>query len=290
MNAIPQRAHNYERISIPNTARTMGRVDYIEDYRQKKLSEQRQKNNYSSNRREQTAKIPRQTGVKNEVGGRKLTPAYEVNVGRERAVSAARNLNRSYEPQSRRIIAGYDMNVSGEAAVSYGSVRPVAVEYTSAKRKGVVSTIILIALVFAILSGVLIRFAQISDISYQNAQIQTRISALEQDLEKVQMDIALKEDLNSIKEKARTALGMTYPKDNQIFYLPAEEPITDTAVSTEAANAAVAQPNAAAQTATQEQPPQSTVTVQGETPQPTTNNENGGFFKTVTDTIKGWVQ
>ncbi len=183
----------------------------------------------------------RQTGVQNIVGGRRLMPAYEgaqsydaYNDRREYAGAPA------YREQPRRNAQRYErtssarprqaMNYGGYAKprsyernnqienTAYNDVKPIAVEYVSPRKKGVVSTILLIAVVFAILSGLVIRYATISNLSYTNAQIQSQNAALQDELDKIKMENALKEDLNGIQERA-TQLGMYYPKDQQIEYL-----------------------------------------------------------------------
>ncbi len=338
MNAIPQRAHNYERIPLPHTngggAVSGGRISDMEAYRMQKIAEQRRRLQqrddeeyvriYDRKKRdghprqqrqpqqqrqqpvqqrrqaaptrvyEQSTPI-RQTGVKNMVGGRNLTPAYEgassagayqksyaqrareveqyyntpnpnrIRTDRERAEEQFRYDGRyrysdqRYEASTRsrydqagyydekprqamhyagytsaprrKLIHGFDMDESrsGSREANYSGVKPIAVEYTNQKKKGVVSTILLIAFVFALLSGIVIRYAGISNVNYQNSQIESNITELSGQLDKLKMDIALKDDLNSIQQRA-TQLGMGYPTEGQIVYVnPADD---EPAVST----------------------------------------------------------
>lgn len=330
MNAIPQKAHNYERIQIPrnntaniNAQQRMGRITDMQAYNMRKIAMQRKKAyeermeyerarqqeqrakaaRSAQQRREvyETRETIRQTGVKNVVGGRKLTPAYEVsapagNYGynapvRERSMrqqprnsyaqqraAYAPAYERSYErpvsrPMHRRKpIHGFDM-VEATDATAYNGVKPIAVEYEAPKKKGVVSTIILIAVVFAVLAGILIRYSQISNLNYQNAQLESRIESLSQDLDKAKMEVSLKEDLSSIRQQA-AAMGMSEPKDNQIVFVEPEAQA------------------AAADTADT----QDTVTAEGSTDlsQPAGGNDAAsgfsGFINTILDTIKGWFQ
>ncbi len=53
-------------------------------------------------------------------------------------------------------------------------------------------------------------YASISDLSYKNTQIQTQNETLKDELDKIKMENALSQDLNSIQEKASTELGMYY--------------------------------------------------------------------------------
>lgn len=242
----------------------------------------------------------RQSGVQNIVGGRQLTPAYEggyaSSYSNERT-SARREAG--YRGQSRANTQRYArseyarprqaVNYGGYTAAekksarsyarttdirntAYNGVKPIAVEYESPKKKGVVSTILLIAVVFAILSGLVIRYATISNVNYQNAQIQSQNSGLADQLEKVKMDNALKEDLSSVQQKASTALGMYYPTDDQIEYL---EP--DTVETSNAVNSGVQ---------VEEQIIQNQETVMNE-------NSSGGiqsFFAGLVEAIGSWFQ
>ncbi|MEG1472567.1 MAG: hypothetical protein RSC25_00380 [Christensenella sp.] len=189
----------------------------------------------------------RQSGVQNVVGGRKLAPAYDGyassfdnnergNTARYARMEYARprpavNYG-GYAPAVKRNPRDYERTSEIENT-SYDGIKPIAVEYEGSKKKGVVSTILLIAFVFAILCGIVIRYASISDISYKNAQIQTENAVLADELDKVKMDNALKEDLNGIQQKASSELGMYYPKDEQIQYLESDAAETEAEASTE---------------------------------------------------------
>lgn len=244
----------------------------------------------------------RQTGVKNVVGGRRLMPAYEGayapgndysyggrqaqrSTGRRNEENSRRNeysrprQAASYggyaapAPASKRYVRGYERAPQIENT-AYNGVKPIAVEYESPKKKGIVSTIILIAFVFAVLTGIVIRYASISDLSYKNAQIQTQNETLQDELDKIKMENALSQDLNSIQEKASTELNMYYPTDDQIVYL---EPEAEETASVESV-----QPE-----------------VQEKTPvqvQENTSGETGflegiqSFFGDMMEALKGWFQ
>lgn len=97
-------------------------------------------------------------------------------------------------------------------------------EYVRSKSKGVVSTIFSILLVFLMLSAVLVKQADIAKQTYTNAQMESNISELQQELDKLKMDKALKEDLGSIQQRA-TELGMHHPNDDQVVFMkPMVEP------------------------------------------------------------------
>ena len=99
---------------------------------------------------------------------------------------------------------------------------------------GVVSTILLIAVVFGILSFLMARNAAIANISLENNKIEKRITTLTQGIDQLKLDITLKEDLGYIQERA-AQLQMSSPNTEQITYLPedntyaqAEVPAQDT--------------------------------------------------------------
>lgn len=237
----------------------------------------------------------RQTGVQNVVGGRRLTPAYEgmpSSYGRREYAGNAMHREQAYGNVGRYERAGYARprqvsNYGGygyakprgyERATeientAYNGVKPIAVEYESPKRKGVVSTILLIAFVFAILSGLVVRYATISNLNYQNTQIQSQNEALKDELDKVKMENALKEDLGSIQERA-AQLGMYYPKDDQLEYL---EP--------DAADASDATDGAAQQTVQQ---PEAQQAQDDKTAQSGAFDGISGFFADLMKTVGEW--
>ena len=341
MNAIPQKARNYERIQIPRNSSTnrnaqqrMGRITDMQAYNMQKIALQRKKAyeermEYERAKQQQrkqaarpvqqrrevydTREQVRQTGVKNVVGGRKLTPAYEVSVpagnygyretvrersprprqnprsgygyaqqrtayapayGRYERTAYERPVFRPVQPR-RKPIHGFDMVETADTS-AYNGVKPIAVEYEAPKRKGVVSTIILIAVVFAVLAGILIRYSQISNLNYQNAQIESRIQSLTQDLDKAKMEVSLKEDLSSIRQQA-AAMGMSEPKDDQIVFV---EPDVQDSVDASAPQDSVTAEGSADLTQTGAVDTQSNDTASG----------FGGFINTILDMIKGWFQ
>jgi len=93
---------------------------------------------------------------------------------------------------------------------------------TAARPAGIVSTILLIAVVFGVLSFLLMRNATITNISLQNAEIQDRIETLAQNIDQLKLDITLKEDLGEIQKRAEE-LNMVAPASSQITYLTQAE-------------------------------------------------------------------
>jgi uncharacterized small protein (DUF1192 family) len=101
--------------------------------------------------------------------------------------------------------------------------RPAAKAETrgNAASAGVVSTILLIAVVFGLLSFLLARNAAITNVSLENAEIQDRIGDLSQEIDQLKLDITLKEDLGAIQDRA-AELSMATPAGSQITYLTGE--------------------------------------------------------------------
>lgn len=267
MNAIPQKAHNYERLQLPRLvvsprAYSTQNIEYLDNRRVAKLAAKKQEEQmkrkqqeallqrrkelaemrkidqlYNPQRKlaeqEQTT-MPKKAKKKSQgnktSNARKLTAAYEVRTTRpnmprgysNNAYSINAGGSIAIKHDARPAIPGFDMHASGAAAAAHE--RKVAVEYPVQKKKGVFSTILTIALVFVMLAGVLNMYAQQSEVIYKNEQTRKEIETLQKDLEKYEMEIASKEDLNSIQIRAQE-LGMSHPKDNQIIYLPAENEV-----------------------------------------------------------------
>jgi hypothetical protein len=132
------------------------------------------------------------------------------------------------------------------------------------------------------LAGVLTMQARISDVTYQNAQTENRISELQRELDKKYMDKALKEDLSSIQQRA-AAKGMAHPADNQIVFVPAEadlpsqhQPRPEITNSAEETESAIVSEDA------------DTISVKREGE--SVLGGVGGFFTKVADTVEGWIE
>ncbi len=250
MNAIPQKSNSYDRLQLPyfavsTRAHSSQNIEYLDSRRAAKLAakkkeettKRRQQEIEQERRREliemrridrlynqpQGGRQPVQQSAKKKTaqrsGARKLTAAYEVQTKRPKMPRS--NDGYSYGPGGTAAIRN-----SG-AAVEYGSSRVETYERSAEaahavpKRRGVFSTILTIALVFAMLSGVLNMYAKQSEVIYQNEQTKKAITSLQKEIEKYEMEIASKDDLTSIQLRAQE-LGMGHPNDNQIVYLPAD--------------------------------------------------------------------
>jgi len=167
-------------------------------------------------------------------------------------------------PQPKRpAIIGYDMIIeprrqSVGSRRARQSVRPVAEKVP--RKKGVVSTIVIIVLVFGILVGILSAYAKLSGMAYQNAGIEKNIAELERQIDQKEMDIALKENLNDIRQRA-SALGLRPAKDDQTVAVQLEDDV---------------------------------VAVEQEQTETVTENDTAesggiaGFFSGIAESIKGW--
>lgn len=101
--------------------------------------------------------------------------------------------------------------------------------YIKAKRnkvKNVLSAIVTITIVFIMLSTVLIRYAEISNQTYLNTKTEKEIQELEIELSKLDMDRALKEDLNSV-QYAAASKGMTRPSADQVIFMAVNPELPD---------------------------------------------------------------
>lgn len=85
-------------------------------------------------------------------------------------------------------------------------------------RKGVISTILLVAFVLAMLVLVLAGNSMVSSVNFQNAKISSDISAIKEEIRDVQLDISFAENLENIQTRA-AVLGLGTPRANQIVYL-----------------------------------------------------------------------
>jgi len=85
-------------------------------------------------------------------------------------------------------------------------------------RKGVISTILLVAFVLAMLVLVLAGNSMVSSVNFQNAKISSDIAAIKEEIRDVQLDISFAENLENIQTRA-AVLGLGTPRANQIVYL-----------------------------------------------------------------------
>ncbi len=217
MTAAPKRAQNYIPISERNKMKfaaeprrvktQIKNISYLDDRRIQKQSADSAR--------------PRNVGVS----------AQNANRGRK-IESGAGNTQRKIAPNNAymRMTQGTKISAHGEIAIplprtntKIGKPQNEAMVAQSAiavqRPQGVVSAILLIAVVFGILSFLLMRNATIANITLENSNIEKRITTLSQSIDQLKTDITLKEDLGYIQERA-AQLQMASPRTGQVTYLP----------------------------------------------------------------------
>ncbi len=212
MAAVPKRAQNYIPISKqtknrmkfaeePRRIRTgQGNLSYLEDRRVQKMpasSPRRiQADGYYATRPQQGKSSPRPVYPKNMQAAR-VSPRGEISIPLPQTKTQK-------QPRQETKTAA----------------RPAST--------GVVSTILLIAAVFGILSFLLVRNAAITNLSLGNAAIQDRIEDLSQEIDQLKLDVTLKEDLSAIQQRA-SELNMATPGSDQITYIPEDNTVNTAA-------------------------------------------------------------
>lgn len=213
MTAVPRRAQNYIPISNKNRMKfaaeprrvktQIKNISYLDDRRIQKQSVNSTRPGNGSG------------SAQNKIRGQKIE-------------SPAANTQRKIVPNAAyyKMMQGNRVSMQGEIAIPIPRTNtkirnpqnetvnaPAAVQ----RPQGVVSTILLIAVVFGILSFLLTRNAAIANISLENSSIENRITALSQSNDQLMLDITLKEDLSYIQERA-AELQMGSPSTEQIAY------------------------------------------------------------------------
>jgi hypothetical protein len=202
MTAVPKKAQNY----IPISKQSRNRMKFAAEPRRIKTNQ----GNVSYIEDKRIQKMPSSSP-------RKIQP-QGMGYARPQKTSPRPVMPRNIQPR---------MSAQGEIAVPLPQTgirnqpREAAATEVRPAQTGIVSTILLIAVVFGILSFLLARNATITNISLENAEIQQRITTLSEDIDQLKVDITLKEDLNAIQERA-AELSMSSPASNQITYLPEE--------------------------------------------------------------------
>lgn len=108
---------------------------------------------------------------------------------------------------------GFKYNYSSPSSAGAHSA-----EWKKQRSKGAIALVVTVLIVFVMLAGVLIRSSQISNMTQQNAAIERSNAELQSQISEVQMQIALREDLNNVQDRA-AAIGMEQPSDAQIVYV-----------------------------------------------------------------------
>jgi hypothetical protein len=220
MNAISHGSQRYNRIQTPENLMPLRtghvrNIEYLDAHRAKKLR-------LLAQQRAQEAELSRI---------RELEDYYNMKRYHASADSGRRKLNAAYEIKP---MQAYFDDGPPKRAEPQPRPRPAAEKERAQAQarpvlrgRGVVSTILSIMLAFMMLAGVLVKQAEISNQTYQNAQAEKRIAALQEELSKLDMDSALREDLTSVQYSA-AARGMAQPADNQIVFVESEPELPDT--------------------------------------------------------------
>lgn len=215
MAAVPKRAQNY----IPISKQTKNRMKFAEEPR--RINTKQGNLSYIEDRRIQ--KMPASSPRRIQADG---------------YYAAARPQPKKPAPRPvyPRNMQGARVSPQGGISIPLPQTKPQKQprqEIKTAARPasvGVVSTILLIAAVFGILSFLLIRNATITNLSLGNAAIQDRIDDLSQEVDQLKLDVTLNEDLGAIQDRA-AELNMATPGSDQITYLPEDTTTLNTAAA-----------------------------------------------------------
>ncbi len=157
-------------------------------------------------------------GYNNQSDNRVSRPSYNsrqyayntANAGQGSNYAHTTHTSSTQDVRRKQGVQGFDMHTN---------TAPKAQKVVKVRQKGIASTIFVILFTFVVLSGLLVRYANISNLSYNNAKIEANISAMEEELQKIQMDIALKDDLGSIQTRAQNELNMAHPGEERTVYV-----------------------------------------------------------------------
>ena len=96
------------------------------------------------------------------------------------------------------------------------AARPVC---KKAAGKGIASTLFVVFVAFCALSLLVSRHANIAMIGIQNNALQKDIQQIEAQIEDLKLELELRSTLESVQDKARQELGMTYPTQNEKVHI-----------------------------------------------------------------------
>ena len=80
---------------------------------------------------------------------------------------------------------------------------------------GLVSTLVVVIIAFCALAVLVSRYAAVCAIGTQNETLRKQITAMEAQIDELQLQIEMDDDLQKVQEKAVGELGMTYPTPEQ---------------------------------------------------------------------------
>ena len=84
------------------------------------------------------------------------------------------------------------------------------------KRKGsLVSTLFVLVVAFAALAVLVSRYAAVCSIASQNNELKQQITQAEAKISTMEVDLELRENIETVQETAQTRLGMGYPSQQQ---------------------------------------------------------------------------
>jgi len=85
----------------------------------------------------------------------------------------------------------------------------------AASRRGLVSTLFVIFVAFCALSFMISRYAALCTIGVQNNTINEEIAALEAEIDRLQLDMELRDNVVDLQSTAKEDLQMAYPTQDQ---------------------------------------------------------------------------
>ena len=125
---------------------------------------------------------------------------------------------REYYHDGARKLA-YAGNVNAAAV----KIPMVDVHVAAQQKKNAAKNIAVIIFVFAILSIIITRYAIISSNNLANYKMSQNINTIKTDIQDLSLSVALKDDIENIKNVAQNELGMGFPDGDQTRYVQFKE-------------------------------------------------------------------
>ena len=82
-------------------------------------------------------------------------------------------------------------------------------------KTGIASTLFVLVIAFAAMALLVSRYAAVCSVSAQNNALEQQISETEAKIDRLQVDLELKEDIEYVHNAAQQQLGMQYPAQSQ---------------------------------------------------------------------------
>ena len=295
MSALQQRSQTYRKANIPDIALSLryGEISNIErlDAQRKKmlrvnaakkrleldLEKIKELESYYSMRRSSMSK---NSGIRRKIDTSMVSvlfPSYDdvADSKNKQNIKNAKSLLKK-SSKKRKVVANDAVSKQNEAMKMQKAVNI----------KGTLSAVATIILVFLMLSTVLIRYAEISNQTYLNAQTEKKIQSLETEISKLDMDRALKEDLTSVQYAAATK-GMAQPGDEQVIFVSVNPELPDRYTIEDTASAGIdAEETASEPTLNDAQTADNALTQSSSGPL----EELNSFFAAIGKTLQGWFK